>query len=256
MQSKAASVEHYLAKLPAARREALDAVRKIILENLDPDFEEGMQYGMIGYYVPHRIYPAGYHCDPRQPLPFVSLGSQKNHMSVHMMFLYGDSILGTWFRERWATTGKKLDMGKCCLRFNNIEALALDVLGAALQRVSAKSYIERYESVIRRPSGSASARAQKKGDQQASAPEPAKAKARAALSAKKKVAKRNYPRAAWISWRNGAVQRRQDLGVAPGATMKSTMHRGSLTISRSRSPGEQSAGFLVGARWRAASRPP
>jgi hypothetical protein len=83
MQSKAATVEQYLASLPEDRRTALGAVRKVILNNLDKDFEEGMQYGMIGYYVPHRVYPAGYHCDPRQPLPFAGLASQKNYMSVY-----------------------------------------------------------------------------------------------------------------------------------------------------------------------------
>src|SRR5262245_60629855 len=88
MTSKAKTVKDYLASLPDDRRAALSAVRDVILKNLDEDYEEGMQYGMIGYYVPHRVYPAGYHCDPKQPLPFVALGSQKNHMAIHMMCLY------------------------------------------------------------------------------------------------------------------------------------------------------------------------
>ena len=91
MQSKATTVEQYLAELPEDRRKAVEAVRQVVLKNLDKDFEEGMQYGMIGYYVPHRVYPAGYHCDPKQPLPFAGLASQKNHMALYLMCVYGES---------------------------------------------------------------------------------------------------------------------------------------------------------------------
>ena len=93
MQSKATTVEQYLAELPEDRRMALEAVRQVVLKNLDKDFEEGMQYGMIGYYVPHRVYPAGYHCDPKQPLPFAHLASQKNHMALYLMCIYTDSTI-------------------------------------------------------------------------------------------------------------------------------------------------------------------
>src|SRR5882757_2591761 len=89
MQSKTTTVQQYLDALPPDRKAAIAAVRATILANLDKDYEEGMQYGMIGYYVPHRVYPAGYHCDPKQPLPFAGLASQKNHMSLYMMSLYG-----------------------------------------------------------------------------------------------------------------------------------------------------------------------
>src|SRR5438046_10478824 len=121
MQSKATTVEQYLSELPEDRRKALEAVREVILQNLDEDYEEGMQYGMIGYYVPHRVYPAGYHCDPRQPLPFAGLASQKKHMAVYLMCAYGEGELATWFRHAWAKTGKKLDMGKACVRFQKLE---------------------------------------------------------------------------------------------------------------------------------------
>ena len=93
MQSKATTVEQYLAELPEDRRKAIEAVRQVILKNLDKDYEEGIQYGMIGYYVPHRVYPAGYHCDPKQPLPFAGLASQKNYMSLYLMCVYGDSMI-------------------------------------------------------------------------------------------------------------------------------------------------------------------
>ena len=89
MQSKATTVDQYLASLPEDRRAALSAVRDVIRKNLDGDYEEGMQYGMIGYYVPHAVFPAGYHADPKQPLPFASLASQKNHMAVYLMCVYG-----------------------------------------------------------------------------------------------------------------------------------------------------------------------
>ena len=159
MQSKAKTVKEYIASLPEDRRAAIEAVRKVILANLDKDYEEGMQYGMIGYYVPHRVYPAGYHCDTKQPLPFAALASQKNYMSVYLMALYcgcadgvGDTKLVTWFREAWAKSGKKLDQGKACTRFKKLDDLALDVLGEAIRRVPAKEYIEVYEkSVGRRP---------------------------------------------------------------------------------------------------------
>jgi hypothetical protein len=141
MRDNAATVEQYLAGLPEDRREALEAVRQVILENLDTDYEEGIQYGMIGYYVPHRVYPAGYHCDPQQPLPFAGLASQKHHMALYLMCVYGDSELSRWFQAAWAKTGKKLDMGKSCVRFKKLEDLALDVIAEAIRRVPAKKYI-------------------------------------------------------------------------------------------------------------------
>ena len=149
MQSKAATVKDYLAALPPDRRAAIEAVRKVILDNLDDGFEEGMQYGMIGYYVPHRVYPGGYHCNPKEPLPFASLGSQKNHMAVYLMCVYGHEETGRWFKEAWAKTGKKLDMGKSCVRFKKIEDVALDVIGQAIARVPAKKYIAFCEAALK-----------------------------------------------------------------------------------------------------------
>lgn len=155
MAAKPASVDEYLASLPEDRRQVVEAVRKVILANLDSGFEEGLQYGMIGYYVPHRVFPAGYHCDPRQPLPYAALASQKNHLSLHLMGLYispetdaeGENPETRWFRQAWAATGKKLDLGKACLRFKKVDDLALDVLGEAFRRLPAQRYIERYQAV-------------------------------------------------------------------------------------------------------------
>jgi hypothetical protein len=150
MAANPASIAEYLALLPSDRRAALETVRAEILKNLDKDFEEGMQYRMIGYYVPHRIYPPGYHCDPKQPLPFAALASQKNYMSLYLMCLYScddeGSDLMKWFREAWAKAGKKLDMGKCCVRFKKLEEIPLDVVGALFRRVTAKAYISACET--------------------------------------------------------------------------------------------------------------
>lgn len=149
MQSQATTVKQYLAELPEERRAAIATVRKVILKNLDKDFEEGMQYGLIGYFVPHRVYPPGYHCDPRQPLPFAGLASQKNYMSLYLGCVYGSTSLAEWFQTEWAKTGKKLDMGKCCIRFRKLEDLALDVIAAVIRRVTAKKFIESYETVMK-----------------------------------------------------------------------------------------------------------
>ncbi|MGH7151536.1 MAG: DUF1801 domain-containing protein [Planctomycetota bacterium] len=149
MQSTAKTVEQYLKGLPEDRRGALEAVRRVILKNLDKDFEEGMQYGMIGYYVPHRVFPAGYHCDPKQPLPFAGLASQKNHMSLYLMCIYGSGTHEAWFRSAWAKTGRKLDVGKSCVRFRKVEDLALDVVGEAIRKVPARKFVEHYESTIK-----------------------------------------------------------------------------------------------------------
>ena len=148
MISKATTVKGYLASLPADRRAAIQAVREVILDNLGKGYEEGMQYGMIGYFVPHTLYPPGYHCDPKQPLPFAGLASQKNHMALYLMCTYGDSDLAKWFRTEWAKTSKKLDMGKSCIRFKKLDDLPLDLIGRAIARVPAKKYIAHFESML------------------------------------------------------------------------------------------------------------
>jgi hypothetical protein len=155
MHSEAATVAQYLAELPEPRRAAIAAVRKVILQNLDRDYEEGMQYGMIGYYVPHRVYPAGYHCDPKQPLPFAALASQKNHMALYLMSLYSDGAEEQWFRRQWAQTGKKLDMGKCCVRFKKLEDLPLALVGQAVRRMPARKHVAHYEAATRSRRGTA-----------------------------------------------------------------------------------------------------
>jgi hypothetical protein len=149
MQSKATTVAAYLASLPPDRREAVSKVREVILRNLGKGFEEGMTYGMIGYYVPHSLYPAGYHCDPTMPLPYAGLASQKQHMSVYLMSVYADKGEEKWLRDQWAKAGKKLDMGKCCVRFRKVEDVPLDVLGRAFARVSVEDHVRWYEKNLK-----------------------------------------------------------------------------------------------------------
>ena len=146
MQSKAATVAQYLAELPDDRRKAIEQVRAVIRKNLGKNYEEGMQYGMIGYYIPHSVYPNGYHCDPKQPLPFAALASQKNAMSLYLMSIYAHPGHNRWFVEAWKKTGKKLDMGKSCIRFKKVEDLALDVIAEAIKRAPAKDHIAFYEA--------------------------------------------------------------------------------------------------------------
>jgi len=146
MKSQGSTVEQYLSDLPEDRREAIAGVRRVILKHLPKGYQEGMQYGMIGYFVPHELYPAGYHCDPKQPLPFAGLGNQKNHMALYLFCLYTDAGAMTAFEEAWKATGKKLDMGKSCVRFKRLEDVPLEVVGKAIAGVPVKKFLERYEA--------------------------------------------------------------------------------------------------------------
>ena len=150
MKTKAKTVNEYLRLLPPDRRKAISAVRDVILANLPKGYEECMQFGMIGYAVPHSLYPAGYHCKPSEPFPFASLGSQKNHMALYLMCAYGDSKTNEWFRKAYAATGKKLDMGKSCVRFKKLEDLPLDVIGQVIARTPVKKYIACIEQAFKR----------------------------------------------------------------------------------------------------------
>jgi hypothetical protein len=148
MMNKAKSVTDYLKSLPADRRAAISAVREVILANLPKGYEECMHYGMIGYVVPHSIYPAGYHCDPKLPLGLACLGSQKNHIALHLMSIYGDPVAEARFRKAWLATGKKLDMGKACVRFKKLEDVPLDVVGGVFAQTPVKDYIAAVEKAL------------------------------------------------------------------------------------------------------------
>ena len=144
MQSKATTVAEYLAELPEDRRKAISALRKVIKANLGKGFKEGMQYGMIGYFVPHSIYPAGYHCTPEQPLPFASLASQKNHMAFYSFFLYQDPEALKQFQDEWKASEQKLDMGKSCVRFKKVDDLDLDLILESISGVTVDEFVEVY----------------------------------------------------------------------------------------------------------------
>ena len=146
----ATTIEEYLASLPEERRIQVEIVRKVILENIQPGFEECMSYGMIGYVVPHSIFPDGYHCNPKLPLQYANLGAKKNYVSLHLMSVDGNSELLDWFTEAYQASGKKLDMGQACLRFKKIDDLALDVIGELFAKVSLESYVDHYVGTLSR----------------------------------------------------------------------------------------------------------
>jgi hypothetical protein len=149
MHSNAATPEEYIASLPEDRKTAIAEIRKVILKNLPKGFEEVMS-GMLGYVVPHSLYPGGYHCDPKQPLPFMGLASQKNYITFYHMGLYAGVQLD-WFQERWKIASpKKLDMGKCCVRFKKFEDVPLDLIGELCSKITPQQWIDIYESHIKR----------------------------------------------------------------------------------------------------------
>jgi hypothetical protein len=145
MQSKAKTVSQYLAELPADRRKAIEQVRAMIRKRLPKGYEEIMQYGMIGYAVPLKLYPPGYHCRKDEPLPFLSLASQKNHLALYMFCLYVDKKDKAQFQKDYEASGKKWNMGKSCFQFQKPEDLALDVIGKTIARHPVKKHIEAYE---------------------------------------------------------------------------------------------------------------
>jgi uncharacterized protein YdhG (YjbR/CyaY superfamily) len=158
MTSAATTVAQYLQELPEDRRAAISKVRSVIRKNLPKGYVERMCNGMIAYVVPHRLYPAGYHCNPADPLPFAWLASQKGHMSIYLMSIYQDAVLEGWLRQQFHARGKKADMGKSCIRFKSLDDLPLDVIGQAIARVPVADFIMKYEDglALRKARGKAS----------------------------------------------------------------------------------------------------
>jgi len=151
MQSKATNVESYINDLSEERKNIINELRKVILKNLPKGFAEGMSYGMIGYFVPHSIYPNGYHCDPKQPLPFLSLASQKNFIALYHMGIYMNPTLMDWFTAEYAKRVKgKLDMGKSCIRFKKMEQIPFDLIGELASKMTVKEWIDCYEKALKR----------------------------------------------------------------------------------------------------------
>ena len=151
MQSKATTVDQYLSEVPYEKQEAINKLRKVILKNLPKGFKEGMGYGNMGYFVPHAIYPAGYHCNPKDPLPFAGLASQKNSINFYHMGIYTDPKLMKWFMHEYAKTGLgKLDMGKSCMRFKKPEHIPFALIGELCSKITVEKWIEMYEKNLKR----------------------------------------------------------------------------------------------------------
>ena len=144
--SETITLTEYMKALPKDRRDAIRALRKVIKANLDKGFKEGIQYGAIGYFVPHSIYPNGYHCDPKQPLPFAGIASQKNHIGLYLFCIYTSEGDKQQFIDEWKATGNRLAMGASCVRFKKIENVPLDVVGRTIKRITVKKFIAAYES--------------------------------------------------------------------------------------------------------------
>lgn len=152
MRSEAKTPDDYFATVPDDRKKAMNELRKVIKKNLPKGFSESIGYGMVGWGVPHSLYPAGYHCDPKQPLPFIGLASQKNFIAVYHMGIYAHPETLKWFTAEYQKHSKtKLDMGKSCLRFKKPENIPFELIGELCTKITPKQWIEIYESVLKSP---------------------------------------------------------------------------------------------------------
>ena len=146
MVSKAKNVAEYLKELPPDRELYLSKLRATILKNIPKGFEEVMSYGMIGYVVPHSIFPDGYHCNPSLPLPFITIASQKNFIALYHMGLYANPALLEWFIKEYPQHSKsKIDVGKSCVRFKKIDQIPYDLIAELLKKISVKDWITLYQ---------------------------------------------------------------------------------------------------------------
>lgn len=151
MTSDAKNPDEYINSLPEDRKIAMEKLRNVILKNLPKGFQEGMGYGMMGYSVPHSIYPKGYHCKPTDPLPFMGMASQKNSINFYHMGIYANKELYDWFVAEYPKySTRKLDMGKSCMRFKKFEDIPFDLIGELVTKVSVEDWIETYESAFRK----------------------------------------------------------------------------------------------------------
>ena len=143
MQSKATTVDEYLDSLPEDRRDAVSKLRKEIKKNLPKGFQEGMSYGMIGFVIPHSLYPRGYHCDSKQALPFINIASQKNFVAVYHMGVYANKKLLDWFVNEYPKhTAARLDMGKACIRFKKMDTIPYKLFGELATKITAQQWID------------------------------------------------------------------------------------------------------------------
>ena len=151
MQYKANSPEEYIKQLPAERQIVIQKIRERILNNLPEGFEETMSYGMLGYVVPHTLYPAGYHCTPELPLPFLNIASQKNFIAVYHMGIYAENDLYEWFIKEFPKyTNSKMDIGKSCIRFKYIDDIPYELIGELVKKMTVDEWITIYENNIKK----------------------------------------------------------------------------------------------------------
>lgn len=151
VSSKAATPGAYLAELPPERRQVVGRLRDVFLDHLPEGFEETMSYGMLGYVVPHSLYPAGYHCNPDLPLPFLNLASQKANVAIYHMGLYADETLLRWFREAWAEQVPcRLDMGKSCIRLKKLDQIPYDLFAELAGKMTPQAWVAQYEATVKR----------------------------------------------------------------------------------------------------------
>lgn len=151
MTYQASTPEEYLELIPEERKTAFTSLRNIILKNLPKGFEECISYGMLGYVVPHSIYPAGYHCNPKLPLPFINIASQKNFIALYHMGIYMHPELLEWFLAEFPKYSKsKLDMGKSCIRFKKMDDIPYDLIGELVQKISCEEYITIFEAQLKK----------------------------------------------------------------------------------------------------------
>jgi uncharacterized protein YdhG (YjbR/CyaY superfamily) len=151
MQSKSNTVAEYVKELPADRQQTIEQLRSVIKKNLPKGFKEEMNYGMIGYVIPHSLYPAGYHCKPTDPLPFMNIASQKNFIAVYHMGLYADPILMKWFMTQYPKhSTQKLDMGKSCIRFKKPDQIPFKLIGELTSKMNPAQWIALYEKAFRK----------------------------------------------------------------------------------------------------------
>lgn len=149
MTSDAKTPEDYINSLPEDRKSHVEKLRNVIIKNLPKGFSEGMGYGMLGYVVPHSIYPKGYHCKPSDPLPFIGMASQKNSINFYHMGIYANKELHDWFVSEYLKhSTRKLDMGKSCIRFKKFEDIPFDLIGELVTKVSVEDWIATYESAF------------------------------------------------------------------------------------------------------------
>ncbi|WP_027393319.1 MULTISPECIES: DUF1801 domain-containing protein [Aquimarina] len=151
MQHKANTPDEYIEAIPEERKEVMQNLRRVILDNLPEGFSEVMNYGLIGYVIPHETYPNGYHCDPKLPLPFMNIASQKNFIAVYHMGIYADKELMDWFVGEYPKYVKtKLDMGKSCIRFKKIDQIPLQLIGELAAKMTPQEWINIYETNIKK----------------------------------------------------------------------------------------------------------